>query len=120
MPSISQQIGMNIEERAFLFLKKQGLHMLEQNYARKTGEIDIIALDHQTLVFVEVRFRANTHYGYAFQTVNKAKQRRIMNTAKLYLQANKRFQQYTCRFDIMSASLYNGNLIFEWLQHAFY
>lgn len=120
MSSISQRIGTTIEEQACLFLKKQGLQIFEQNYARKTGEIDIIALHNRTLVFVEVRFRANTQYGHAFQTVNKAKQRRIMNTAQLYLQRNKRFQQCACRFDIISASLYNGDLTLEWLQHAFY
>lgn len=118
--SISQQVGTNIEEQACLFLKKQGLHICEQNYSRKTGEIDIIALHQRTLVFVEVRFRASTHYGHAFQTVNRAKQKRIMNTAKLYLQQHKRFQTCACRFDIISASLYNGDLTFEWLQHAFY
>lgn len=120
MSSTSQQVGATIEEQACLFLKERGLRICEQNYTRKTGEIDIIALDNGTLIFVEVRFRASTQYGYAFQTVNKAKQKRIMNTAKLYLQGNKHFQQCACRFDIISASLYNGDLTLEWLQHAFY
>ncbi len=119
MSSISQEKGGKIEQEACVFLRKNGLLIRQQNYTRKTGEIDIIAADQQFLIFIEVRFRSNLRYGQPFQTINKAKQKRIINTAKLYLQSHPQLQQYNCRFYIISASIYNGELKIEWLKNAF-
>ena len=119
MPSPSQRKGTAIEDRACAYLQHHGLRICQRNYVRKTGEIDIIAQEGDMLVFTEVRFRAQQQFGKAFETVNAAKQRRIINTAKLYLQQHRQAQQFACRFDIISASLYNDQLTIEWLKNAF-
>lgn len=60
-----QQFGKNSEVLAINHLKKKGYKILECNYRTKTGEIDIIAKEKDTLVFVEVKARSSSHFGGA-------------------------------------------------------
>ena len=112
--------GQQVETQACKFLCQQGLKLIERNFTYKTGEIDIIALDrNQELVFVEVRFRKSAAFGEGFETVDHRKQRKIINTANYYLSRKNKYQEYHCRFDIISASTYNGELKLYWLKNAF-
>lgn len=115
----SRAKGAKVETLACKFLKTQGLKIIERNFTQKTGEIDIIALEKNMLVFIEVRFRQNQNFGQGYETVDYRKQQKIINTADLYLSRKKQFQNHTCRFDIISASTYNGELQFKWLKQAF-
>ena len=69
------------EEQAARFLTARGWRILEKNYAAPCGEIDLIALDGKTLVFVEVKARAYSAFGGPLAAVTPAKQRRIAQTA---------------------------------------
>ena len=69
------------EAQAARLLKKMGYKILEQNYRTPLGEIDIIAREKKTLVFVEVKARASTGYGHPKLAVTPAKQRRISMAA---------------------------------------
>jgi len=92
--------GINDGERtAAKYLKKQGYKLLAQNYKAKMGEIDIIAKDGGILVFAEVKQRASDDFGAPREAVTKEKQRKIKNTAQLYILKNK----YTgnVRFDVV-------------------
>ncbi len=79
--------------------------------------------DKNMLVFVEVRFRKNTHFGGGLESVTAAKQRKLRKTAELYLQQNQQYQN--ARFDVVSMS--NNNQTnsskqlyrFDWIQNAF-
>ena len=115
----TRQRGDKVELFAENHLKKQGLTLVEKNFNSRYGEIDLIMLDSSALVFVEVRFRANTSFGTGAETVNLRKQQKIIKTAQLYLQANKKMQQRDCRFDVVSVTLAAQEPLIEWHQNAF-
>ena len=98
----SAKDGQNAEAFAVTFLQQSGLKLLIQNYSSPFGEIDIIAQENNTLIFVEVRLRTHTRYGTGFESVNLSKQKKIIKTAQFYLQQEKIFDNLPCRFDIVS------------------
>lgn len=94
------KLGDKGEVLAVKLLKKKGYRIIKQNYRTPVGEIDIIARDGETLVFIEVKTRESIEYGLPFEAVNSAKKRKIANVAKLYLKKLKQIPP--CRFDIVS------------------
>lgn len=95
-----RKIGSIGESAACAALKKAGLHVLTRNYRRSTGEIDVIAQDRNTIVFVEVKQRSTVRYGQPAEAVNRTKMQRIARTALLYLAENG-LDDAPMRFDIM-------------------
>jgi putative endonuclease len=87
------------------------------NYRSPLGEIDIIAEDRGTLVFVEVKTRAGDSFGRPLEAVGPRKQRKILDTALHYLSRLK--EQPPARFDIVSISARNGRKDIEHIQDAF-
>jgi putative endonuclease len=111
--------GQIAEQNALVFLKSRGLELLELNYAFKTGEIDIIMRDQDTLVFVEVRYRRSDRYGSGAESITIAKRRRIINTAKHFL-VKKKYTDHRCRFDVISASgPTDEGMKLDWIKNAF-
>lgn len=108
--------GREIESAACLWLQQQGLSIMERNFRCKLGEIDIIAMDQQTLVFVEVRQRNHRHFGDGFSSVDHRKQQKLIRAARWFLQERKLFDRYPCRFDIVSARSASD---LEWIKDAF-
>lgn len=107
--------GQTAENIACAFLQKKGLKLVEKNFLVKGGEIDLIMLEKQVLVFVEVRFRARQDFGGAAASVHLKKQRRIILAARHYLMKFKIEPQ--CRFDCV---LFEGDMHNPiWLQAAF-
>ena len=92
--------GSQGEADARAFLEKKGLKILEMNFRRPTGEIDIIARRGRTLVFVEVKRRSSLRYGRPAEAVDRAKQGHILRTAALYLQENGLYDA-PVRFDVV-------------------
>lgn len=88
------------ERAAARYLQLKGHTILTCNYTRPTGEVDIISQDGDTLVFTEVKYRADLDHGTPGQAVNAAKQRHIIRTAMLYLQSTERYDA-DCRFDVV-------------------
>jgi putative endonuclease len=92
--------GDRSEDRAVAELERLGYEIIERNYRCKLGEIDIVARDGDTLVFVEVRSRADGDHGDALETVNGRKQRRIARVAQMYIAARRPVFE-ACRFDVV-------------------
>ncbi|WP_299178110.1 YraN family protein [uncultured Neptuniibacter sp.] len=97
-----QQIGKDAEKYAEQFLKERRLKIIARNFSCRLGEIDLIMLDKNTLVFVEVRLRRNRNYGGAARSVTPSKQLKIIKTAQLFLQKNPQYNNNSCRFDVIA------------------
>jgi len=108
------------EQVAYEYLLKQGLKKVKRNYLCKIGEIDLIMIDNDTLVFIEVKYRKNSDWVSATESVTKRKQRKIIKTAQLYLLQNKTYQDWNCRFDVVSIQGNEQNPEINWIEHAFY
>ncbi|MGH1472388.1 MAG: YraN family protein [Cellvibrionaceae bacterium] len=113
-------IGHWAEKATSEYLQRQGLTLETCNFNCQLGEIDLIMRDGNQLVFVEVRFRKNTHYGSAIESVGIQKQKKIIKAAQCYLLEKKAPQTLSCRFDVMGVNITNGIPYFEWIKNAFY
>ena len=113
--------GSAAEAAAVAWLQRQGLQLLIRNYktpGRGGGEIDafMLAAD-ATLVFVEVRVRANSRHGGAAASIGSVKQRRIIHAAQQFLQ---RFPEMPpCRFDVMVCDQPGPPWQWTWIVAAF-
>lgn len=107
------------EKLAESFLHKRGLKTLERNYNCRLGEIDLVMLDGQTLVFTEVRYRRSDRYGSGAESVTYAKQRRIIRAAQKFLQFQPHNPLQTCRFDVISIGDKEGQTLINWIRNAF-
>lgn len=94
-------IGANKEAIAAEYLIQQKYKILEQNYYTRHGEIDIIALEGNYLVFLEVKFRTNTKQGFPEEAVSYRKQQSIIRTARYYLYRHGMSYDTPCRFDVI-------------------
>ncbi|HEV7617213.1 MAG TPA: YraN family protein [Burkholderiaceae bacterium] len=100
-PRTDRQIqGRAGEDEALEYLTQRGLTLVERNFRCKGGEIDLIMQQHSTLVFVEVRKRADTRHGGAAASVTAAKQGRLIIAAQIYLQRYR--MPPACRFDVVA------------------
>ena len=82
------------------YLKTQGYEILEKNYRCRIGEIDLIAKEGETLVFVEVKYRRDDKMGNPKESVNRKKQKKISMTASYYLMRECGRMDIPCRFDV--------------------
>jgi putative endonuclease len=96
-----QQLGIVGEDLAARELASRGYAILERRYRTRYGEIDIVAEDGDTLVFVEVRARATAEFGHAAESVTDAKKRRVTAMAVDYL-ARHHVTNRPCRFDVVA------------------
>ncbi len=108
------------EDVAFNYLKKKGLKKITRNFNCKVGEIDIIMTVNDILIFIEVKYRKNNDWVSAVESVTKTKQTKIIKAAQLYLLQNKKYQDWNCRFDVVSIQGNKENPEIIWIEHAFY
>jgi len=101
------------------FLEAEGLEPLCENYRCRRGEIDLIMRDGETVVFVEVRYRKADQFGSGAETVTLVKQRRVIATARHYLQHIADTESYPCRFDVVAISNDAPAHKVEWIRDAF-
>ena len=120
--NLRNNTGAQAENSALSYLKQQGLTLLTRNFASKTGEVDLIMLDKETLVFIEVRFRSNNAFGSASHTLNRQKQSKIRKTAHIYLQSHPQHRHRICRFDLVALDSRDSGKenTLEWIKNAFY
>ncbi|MEE0868690.1 MAG: YraN family protein [Ruminococcus sp.] len=104
----TQNIGEIGEEYTVKFLEKKKYNILERNYRKRYGEIDIIAENKNYIVFVEVKTRHKDSMASAADAVNRQKQIRIIKTASLYLAENE--TEKFCRFDVCEVYINSDNL----------
>jgi len=109
--------GKEGEAIAVRFLRRNGYRIVQKNYRTPIGEIDIIARDGDTLVFIEVKTRESLRYGPPFESVNSRKRLKITKVATLYL---KRFRNIPpCRFDVVSINYRDGRPVVDLIKGAF-
>ncbi len=113
-----QAFGRLGEELAVVALEDRGYAILARRYRTKCGEIDIVADDRGTLVFVEVKARADTEFGTPAEAVTPGKQRRLARMAHDYL-ARYAVSGRPCRFDVVAIMLARGDPVIEEFQNAF-
>ena len=107
--------GVDAEALAAAFLQGRGLTILVRNYRCRLGEIDLVARDGGTTVFVEVRARASSAFGGAAASITPAKRAKLIRAARHYLSRLRGDPQ--CRFD---ALLIEGDPPrIEWIRDAF-
>ena len=107
--------GRHAENLAAEFLQERGLQLVARNYRCRFGEIDLIARDGETLVFVEVRMRAGAGFGGAAASITGAKRAKLLRAARHYLSGTARMP--ACRFYALLVTGLNETI--EWLQNAF-
>jgi len=112
------KVGKDAERGAASFLKKRKYRILEANYRCRYGEIDLIALDGETLVFVEVRARTTERFGSPEESVDRRKQRRISMSALNYI-AQRGLGEMAARFDVVVARNVGRNRKYEMIRNAF-
>lgn len=96
-----QQFGKSGENLAVEELERRGYAILDRRYRTRHGEIDIVAQDGDTIVFIEVKARMTAERGTAVEAVTPAKRRRLVSMAVDYL-ARKRLTDRPCRFDVVA------------------
>lgn len=86
-------------------LTRRGCSIIERNFRTRFGEIDIVALEGEVLVFVEVRARTGTAFGHADDTVTRAKLTRITSTALAFIEAHPELMDTYWRVDLFALTL---------------
>ncbi len=108
--------GAQAEALAAAFLSARGLTIGERNYRCRFGEIDLIARDGKTLVFVEVRLRGNARFGGAAESVTASKRKKLIAAAQHYMTSMPGAP--ACRFDVVALDRLDAANI-EWIRNAF-
>jgi len=106
------------QSEAEIFLQSKGMTLLETNFRRATGEIDLIVKDGTYFVFVEVKYRRSKRYGLPREAVNATKQKRIHRTALYYI-AEKGLSEQDFRFDVVELLSTNNGLVINHIENAF-
>ena len=97
-----QQAGREAEHQALEYLRQQGLTLLAQNWLCKRGELDLVMLDGDTVVFVEVRYRLHSDWGGALASIDARKREKLVFAAQHFLMQESRWAQHPCRFDVVA------------------
>ena len=90
------------EDRAVNFLLSQKYEILNRNYRIRTGEIDIVALKDDTVVFVEVKSLPHGNLEILSHELNSTKQKKIIKTSKSYLQNHRQYSNRFVRYDVLA------------------
>ncbi len=113
-------IGRTAEDIAADFLQQQGLELLQRNYRRRNGELDIVARSAEVLVIVEVRTRSSESFGGAAASIDGWKRHKIIRAATQLLQQHKDLARLRVRFDVVVVHEPGGERPrVEWIRHAF-
>ncbi len=93
--------GRSAEKLALAHLRRNGLKPVDRNYRTRRGEIDLIMLDGDCLVFIEVRYRTRSDYASAIESVDRHKRARLTAAAAKFLATHDAYRHHTCRFDVV-------------------
>lgn len=113
-----QALGKSGEDLAVTELERRGYAILARRYRTACGEIDIVAEDAETLVFVEVKARATAEFGTAAEAVTRRKQLRLVRMARDYL-ARTGVAERPCRFDVVAIDDVETAPVVVIYRHAF-
>ncbi len=116
----TQQRGNAAEALARQHLEQQGLRLLAQNWRCRLGELDLVMLDADTVVFVEVRYRRHSAWGGAVESVDARKREKLSRAAQHFLQQESRWAKHPCRFDVIAINADSqAPAQLNWIQNAF-
>ena len=112
--------GQMFEQFAKNYLENRGLVPVCDNFNSRIGEIDLIMLDNNVLVFVEVKFRSSNSFGGAIAAISASKQQKIIKTAMFYsLTKSINFEHTASRFDVVAITGASEPLDIQWIKNAF-
>jgi putative endonuclease len=114
-----QQCGRDGEDRAAAHLAAHGLTIVARNVRAPAGEIDLVALDGDTLVFCEVRARRSARQGGALESVTPAKQRQVVRVAEHFLARHPALYRRPMRFDVVAVDRREDAVAITWVRDAF-
>lgn len=117
---LNRRKGLHYESEAKQHLVRQGLKCMEQNYHSRFGEIDLIMLDTDLVCFIEVKFRKSLDYGGAASSIPYQKQQKIIKTAQIFMQSNRKLNNRGMRFDALILQQSGADITIDWIQNAFY
>lgn len=100
-------------------LEAAGLRLVARNFATRHGELDLVMRDGDTLVFVEVRYRAGASHGGGIDSITAAKRGRLATAAAQFLQAHPRLAALPCRFDVVALDGPRAAPRLDWRRAAF-
>jgi putative endonuclease len=118
MTHARQTLGKTGEDLACRELERRGYAIVARRYRERTGELDIIARDGATLVFVEVKTRDDLRFGDGAEAVTARKRRRMVRLAIEYM-ARQHSTDCPCRFDVVSIHFEAGQPVLDVFQNAF-
>ncbi len=107
------------EQAALEYLQTNNLKLLEKNFRSIYGEIDLVMLDKDIIIFIEVRYRSNNDFHTASESISTKKCERIIITGKHYLSQNRNASRMDCRFDVVTLSGQQESPTIEWIKNAF-
>lgn len=114
----TQASGHAAEARALGYLQTKGLRLIAQNWRCRRGELDLVMLHADTVVFVEVRYRRHSAWGGAMESVDARKREKLTLAATQFLQESPRWARQPCRFDVIALSG-TTDADLNWIQNAF-
>lgn len=114
-----QTSGRQAEDRALRYLERQGLRLLRRNWLCRCGELDLVMLDGDTVVFIEVRYRRHSAWGGALESIDGRKQQKLIRAAQLFLQKESRWSNHPCRFDAVAIEAASSTATPNWIRNAF-
>lgn len=114
----SHKLGKAGEKAALQFLKKKNFRIVEQGFRFYKGEIDIIAYDKKTLVFLEVKTRRSHKFGFPEDALTPSKQNQLRKVALGYCTLRK-IQDVECRFDVLSLTYDEKGYTVSHIENAF-
>lgn len=120
MQETTRNKGRDAEDACCDYLIKQGLSLIEKNFHCRHGEIDLIMKDGKSIIFIEVRYRKNNHYGGALESITPAKQKKVKTTAETYIQVKS--ISNAVRIDVVAMSQNRQeptSYSFDWIKNAF-
>lgn len=113
----TQKVGKFGEDEAVKYLEQKGYKILDRNFSCKRGEIDIIALDKDEIVFIEIKARISLKYGLPSEAVTKNKLKHIYKTAEYYLYTRNLLNENT-RIDMIEVYIKNNQVIINHLKQV--
>jgi putative endonuclease len=114
-----KKAGNRAEDSAQAHLERHGLRLLARNWSCRNGELDLVMLDGDTVVFVEVRYRRYAAWGGALESVDRRKQQKLIKAAQLFLQMESRWTKHPCRFDVVAIDAAASKESPNWIRNAF-
>ncbi len=117
--SSKQKQGQAAEDYACHYLQMQGLILITRNFNARQGELDLVMLERDTIVFIEVRYRSRSDFGGAGASITRSKQQKIIAAARYFLHHQPRYANYAARFDVIAIQAQQQGWHIDWIPAAF-